>query len=54
MSSRLPQREKNLTAPTKIKKTDLIRALIRHVIDNADPFEPSDPEGIGVLLVATC
>ena len=50
MSSRLPQRERNLTAPTNIKKTDLIRALIRHVIDNADPFEPSDPEGIGVLL----
>lgn len=50
MSSRLPQREKNLTAPTNISKTDLIRALIRHVIDNADPFEPSDPEGIGVLL----
>lgn len=50
MSSRLPQREKNLTAPTNIKKNDLIRALIRHVIDNADPFDPSDPEGIGVLL----
>jgi DNA-binding CsgD family transcriptional regulator len=50
MSSRLPQREKHLTAPTNIKKTDLIRALIRHVIDNADPFETSDPEGIGVLL----
>ena len=50
MSSRLPQRERNLTAPTNIKKTDLIRALIRHVIDNADPFEPSNPEGIGVLL----
>jgi DNA-binding CsgD family transcriptional regulator len=50
MSSRLPQREKNLTAPTNVAKTDLIRALIRHVIENADPFEPTDPEEIGVLL----
>ena len=50
MSSRLPQREKNLTAPTNVATTDLIRALIRHVTENADPFEPSDPEEIGVLL----
>ena len=46
MSSRLPQREKNLTDETDL----MIRALIRHVIDNADTIEPTDPEGMGVLL----
>jgi len=52
MSSRLPKRERNdLTTPAKIGETDhLIRALIRHVTDNADAIEPSDPEGMGVLL----
>jgi DNA-binding CsgD family transcriptional regulator len=51
MSSRLPQREKNLTANAEIEQTDLmIRALIRHVMDNADAFEPMDPEGMGVIL----
>ena len=51
MSSRLPQRERNLTAPAKIDQTDhMIRALIRHVIDNAEAVEPPDSEGMGVLL----
>lgn len=53
MSSRLPNKreEKNLTDPPTVGKTDLIiRALIRHVIDNADSFEPVDSEEMGVLL----
>ena len=52
MSSRLPNKQtKTFTAPTKIEATDLmVRALIRHVIENADSFEPSDPEEMNVLL----
>jgi len=46
MSSRLPQRENNLTDETDV----MIRALIRHVIENGDTIESTDPEGMGVLL----
>jgi DNA-binding CsgD family transcriptional regulator len=46
MSSRLPKREKNLTDETDL----MIRALIRHVIDNTDTIDSTDPEGMGVLL----
>ena len=46
MSSRLPKREKNLTDETDL----MIRALIRHVIDNTDTVDSTDPEGMGVLL----
>jgi len=46
MSSRLPKREKNLTDETDL----MIRALIRHVIDNTDAIDSTDPEGMGVLL----
>ena len=46
MSSRLPKREKNLTDETDL----MIRALIRHVIDNTDTLDSTDPEGMGVLL----
>ena len=52
MSTRLPikREEKDLTTSTTVEKTDLIRALIRHVIETADPFEPADSEEMGVLL----
>jgi DNA-binding CsgD family transcriptional regulator len=51
MSSRLPDEQgKSLTAPM-IETTDLmVRALIRHVTENADFFESPDPEEMNVLL----
>ena len=50
MSSRLPDNGKTLTAPM-IDTTDLmVRALIRHVTENGDFSEPSDPEEMHVLL----
>ncbi len=52
MSSRLPNKQDRvLTAPTQIDRTDLmVRALIRHVTENADSFEPPDADGMNVLL----
>ena len=52
MSSRLPNKQVNgFSAPTKIATTDLmVRALIRHVTANADPFASSDPKEMNVLL----
>lgn len=52
MSSRLPNKQgKPLFAPPKLETTDLmVRALIRHVIENVDYVEPSDPEEMNVLL----
>ena len=52
MSSRLPRKQdRALTAPAKIDETDhMVRALIRHVTENADSFGSSDPEEMNVLL----
>jgi len=52
MSSRLPNKQaETLSTPAKIATTDLmVRALIRHVIENADSFESADPEEMNVLL----
>ena len=51
MASRLPdEQSKNLTFPM-IETTDLmVRALIRHVTENANFSELSDPEEMNVLL----
>lgn len=51
MSSRLPVNQNEpLTAPM-IETTDLmVRALIRHVTENADFSDSSDPEEMHVLL----
>jgi DNA-binding CsgD family transcriptional regulator len=46
MSLRMPKRENNLTDQTDL----MIRALIRHVINNTDTINSTDPEGMGVLL----
>jgi DNA-binding CsgD family transcriptional regulator len=52
MGSRLPEKQHRvLTTPTKVETTDLmIRALIRHVIENAYDYGSSDPEEMNVLL----
>lgn len=52
MSSRLPNKQaETFSTPPKIATTDLmVRALIRHVIENADSFESADPEEMNVLL----
>jgi len=46
MSLRMPKLENNLTDQTDL----MIRALIRHVINNTDTINSTDPEGMGVLL----
>jgi len=51
MSLRLPNKQAETLSTPPIATTDLmVRALIRHVIENADSFESADPEEMNVLL----